>query len=88
MCNTCTSCFQGEFLSVTDPTIEAPFSPSSLPPFSKSGKMVSLWVTDYMANTAALVYKRDGYLNYNITPNMVLLIVLQAALTLAIFVKT
>ncbi len=32
--------------------------------------MLTMWVTDYVANTAILVYKRANYLSYNITSNM------------------
>jgi len=33
--------------------------------------MVTMWLTDYVANTAIFVYKRENYLTYNITSDMV-----------------
>lgn len=60
---------KGEFLSATSPT-EAPFSPSPLPPESESTKMAYLWMTDYVINTAGLVYQQSGVLNETITPSM------------------
>ena len=62
--------FKGEFLSATSPA-EAPFSPSPLPPESESTKMAYLWMTDYVINTAGLVYQQSGVLNETITPSMV-----------------
>ena len=61
---------QGEFFSVSDP-VEAPFSPSPLPPLSTTDKMMYFWLTDYVANTAGLVYQKAGYLTYKITPDIV-----------------
>ena len=68
--------FQGEFLSSTQPYVDPHLTPTTLPPVPpvmKSGnsRMVYLWVTDYVANTAALVYMRAGYLRYNVTADMV-----------------
>ena len=62
--------FQGEFLSATSPK-EAPFSPTPLPPESESDKMAYLWMTDYVVNTAGLVFQQAGALNETITPSMV-----------------
>lgn len=61
---------KGEFESVAHPT-EAPFSPPPLPAISGSDQMVYIWLTDYIANTAGLVYHQMGVLAYNITPEMV-----------------
>ena len=61
---------KGEFLSATSPR-EAPFSPSLLPPESESVKMAYLWMTDYVVNTAGLVFQQAGVLNETITPSMV-----------------
>lgn len=66
--------FQGEFYLEQDANAVIPFSPSPLPPLSSSSdssKMISLLLTDYVANTAALVYMRLGYLRYDITPDAV-----------------
>ncbi len=60
-------------MSLSNPTIEAPFNPPILPQYTETPKkMATLWVTDYVANTAILVYKRANYLSYNITPDMVI----------------
>lgn len=62
--------FKGEFQSATAPK-EAPFSPAPLPPDSESAKMVYVWVTDYLLNTAGLVYQDAGILNETVTPSTV-----------------
>ncbi|KAJ7390728.1 hypothetical protein OS493_022809 [Desmophyllum pertusum] len=59
---------KGEFQSPTAPK-EAPFSPASLPPESESVKMVYVWVTDYLLNTAGLVFQDAGVLNETVTPS-------------------
>ena len=61
---------KGEFQSATAPK-EAPFSPAPLPADSDSTKMVYVWVTDYILNTAGLVYQDAGILNETVTPSMV-----------------
>lgn len=60
---------KGEFQSVTAPK-EAPFSPVSLPADSESAKMAYVWLTDYVVNTAGLVYQDAGFLNETVTPSM------------------
>ncbi|KAK2554856.1 Lipopolysaccharide-binding protein [Acropora cervicornis] len=62
--------FKGEFLSAISPR-EPPFSPSLLPFESESDKMVYVWLTDYVVNTAGFVYQSAGVLNETITPSMV-----------------
>ena len=57
-------------MSATAPK-EAPFSPTPLPTASESVKMAYLWMTDYVVNTAGLVYHEAGVLNETITPSMV-----------------
>ena len=61
---------KGEFLSAIIPK-EAPFSPTPLPPESESDKMAYIWLTDYVVNTAGLVYQEAGILNETVTPSMV-----------------
>jgi len=62
---------KGEIFLATDP-VEAPFSPLPLPPVADtSSKMVYVWITDYVANTAGLVYQKAGKLQYKITPEMI-----------------
>ena len=36
-----------------------------------TGKMMYVWLTEYMADTAGFVYQQAGQLNYNVTPSMV-----------------
>ncbi len=75
MLPSCELSLQGEFTSVREPNKDVPFSPSPLPPLPPSSqekcRMVYLWATDYVANTASLVYMEAGYLQYNVTPDMV-----------------
>ena len=61
---------KGEFESVSHPT-EAPFSPPPLPPITDTSKMMYVWLTEYVVNTAGLVYHEAGFLAYNITPDKV-----------------
>ena len=64
---------QGEIQSVSDPE-EYPFAPSPLPPVSGhdySEKMMYVWMTDYVANSAAVVYQKAGLMSYTITDDMV-----------------
>jgi lipopolysaccharide-binding protein len=61
---------KGEFLSITNP-VEAPISPSPLPSINETEKMMYLWVTDYVANTAGIVYQSSGILVYNVTQDMI-----------------
>lgn len=60
---------KGEFVSAISPE-EAPFSPSPLPFDSESDKMAYIWITDYVVNTAGLVYQDAGVLNKTIIPSM------------------
>ena len=60
--------FQGEFQSAKEPK-QAPFSPVPLPPDSASDKMAYVWLTDYVIDTAGLVYHEAGALNVTITPS-------------------
>lgn len=57
---------KGEFMSVSHPT-EAPFSPNPLPSSSESTQMAYVWLTDYVVNTAGLVYQKAGQLAKNVT---------------------
>ena len=58
---------------MSDPE-EYPFQPSPLPPVSGhdySEKMMYVWMTDYVANSAAVVYQKAGLMSYTITDDMV-----------------
>jgi lipopolysaccharide-binding protein len=61
---------QGEFFSISNHQ-EAPFTPNPLPAVNDTGKMMYVWLTEYMADTAGFVYQQAGQLNYNVTPSMV-----------------
>ena len=61
---------KGEFESLAHP-MEAPFSPPPLPPISSTSKMMYIWLTEYVVNTAGLVYHETGFLAYNVTPDKV-----------------
>jgi hypothetical protein len=61
---------QGEFFSISNHQ-EAPFTPNPLPSVNDTGKMMYVWLTEYMADTAGFVYQQAGQLNYNVTPSMV-----------------
>ena len=52
-------------------SVEAPMSPVALPAMSKTDRMLYVWFTDYVANTAGFVYYTAGKLAYNVTPDMV-----------------
>ena len=61
---------QGEFFSIANHQ-EAPFTPNPLPAVNGTDKMMYVWLTEYMADTAGFVYQQSGELNYNVTPSMV-----------------
>ena len=61
---------QGEFYAIANHQ-EAPFTPVMLPAVNDTGKMMYVWLTEYMADSAGFVYQQAGVLNYNITPSMV-----------------
>ena len=61
---------QGEFFSIAHP-VEAPFSAPPLPAIASYDKMMYLWLTDYIANTAGVVYQQAGILQVTVTPDMV-----------------
>ena len=64
--------YSGEFQLISDPE-DPPFSPPPLPSPGNGtdDQMISIWFTDYVANTAGLVYHEAGMLNRNITPDAV-----------------
>ncbi|XP_062512146.1 bactericidal permeability-increasing protein-like [Corticium candelabrum] len=61
---------KGEFLYVPHP-IETPFQPPPLPLPSATNFMSTLWLTNYIANTAGYVFWEAGTLQINVTPDMV-----------------
>ena len=64
--------YSGEFQLISDPE-DPPFSPPPLPSLGNgiNEQMISIWISDYVANTAGLVYHKAGILNYNITPDAI-----------------
>ena len=58
---------QGEFFSRKAPA-EAPFSPPPMPGVTKTDKMLYVWLSDYMADTAGYVYQQAGVMQYELTP--------------------
>ena len=44
--------------------------PAPLPAISSTDRMMYVWFTDYVANTAGAVYQAAGVLSYNVTPDM------------------
>ena len=77
---------KGEFLSIPHP-VECHCIPSPLPPITSSSKMVYVWLTDYVANSAAFVYQTAGVLEYTVTPDMVNTIISMHVVTLSVFVS-
>ena len=58
---------QGEFYNRNNPQ-EAPFSPPALPGVQATDRMMYLWLSDYMADTAGYVYQKAGLMQYELTP--------------------
>ena len=61
---------KGEFLSRAKPH-EATISPVILPSVGSPTRMLYIWLTTYIANTAGIVYDEAGELKAAITPNEV-----------------
>ena len=61
---------KGEFEAIAHPK-DAPFSPPPLPPVNDTSQMMYIWLTEYVVNTAGLVYHESGFLAYNVTPDKV-----------------
>ena len=58
---------KGEFFNRNNPK-EAPFTPPPLPGVQATDKMLYVWLTDYLADTAGYVYQQAGILQYVMTP--------------------
>lgn len=56
---------------MTTGPVDIPLTPTALPPLEKVDKMMYLWLTDYIANSAAIVYYTAGRLQHTITDDMV-----------------
>ncbi|XP_065884847.1 bactericidal permeability-increasing protein-like isoform X2 [Dysidea avara] len=61
---------KGEFYSIAKP-VEAPITAPPIPPATSVdySKMMYVWVSTYVVNSAAFVYRQSGILAYNITPS-------------------
>ncbi|XP_078354503.1 lipopolysaccharide-binding protein-like [Oculina patagonica] len=59
---------KGEFKSRKNPHPTSLIAPQTLPSFTEADKMVYIWVTDYVFNTASLVYHEEGVLRKTIRP--------------------
>ncbi|XP_062499208.1 uncharacterized protein LOC134176553 [Corticium candelabrum] len=57
---------KGEFFAYPHPR-EAPFQPSPFPDAANSSRMMSIWLSDYIANSAGYVYTALGDLQYHVT---------------------
>ena len=57
---------KGEFFSVADKS-EAPFSPSPVPSPAWTPRMMTIWLSDYVANTAGYALFEHGALEFNIS---------------------
>ena len=60
--------FQGEFRSRKNPHPTGLSPPQTLPFFAETEKMVYILVSDYVLNTASLVYHEEGKLRRTIKP--------------------
>ena len=58
---------------VANPFADAPFLPPPLPEISSNttDKMLYLWITDHVANTAGYIFQKGNALKYNIKPDIV-----------------
>jgi hypothetical protein len=56
----------GEIFDKANPT-ECPSPKQDMPETVDSDKMVTLWITEYMLNTAGYAYQNAGFLQYNLT---------------------
>ena len=51
--------------------VDLPLTPPALPAPTKAERMVYVWLTDYVGDTAGIIYQEAGVLAYNVTPDMV-----------------
>lgn len=59
---------KGEFKSRRYPHATAMLVPKTIPDFAEVDKMVYIWLTDYVFNTASLVFHHEGKLRTTIRP--------------------
>jgi len=62
---------KGEFYPTGHFDKEAPFPVPAMDTTGASSKMVYMWITDYVINTAGYVFQTIGKLTYNITNDMI-----------------
>ncbi len=58
--------FQGEFFFVND-TQEAPFQPPPMPATPESGKMLSIFLSDYVVNSLGYVLQNHHMMQQHLT---------------------
>lgn len=63
--------FQGEFKAVGNLDSRSPFVPAPLPSLDEVDRMIYIWLTDYLFNTASFVYHEQGALRTIIRPSNV-----------------
>ena len=51
--------------------IQIPFSPAAFPPVQVNGRMLYVWLSDYILNSAGYVFQQTGLLQYTITPKLI-----------------
>ena len=55
----------------TNQQVQIPFSPAAFPPVQVDGRMMYMWLSDYMLNSAGYVFQQTGLLQYTITPKLI-----------------
>ena len=51
--------------------IQIPFTPAPFPSVQTDGRMLYVWLSDYMLNSAGYVLQQTGVLHYTITPKLI-----------------
>ena len=51
--------------------IPIPFTPAPFPPVKTDGRMLYVWLSDYILNSAGYVLQQTGILHYTITPKLI-----------------
>ncbi|KJE90290.1 LBP/BPI/CETP family protein [Capsaspora owczarzaki ATCC 30864] len=61
---------KGEFYYIKHP-VECPFTPAATPANVTNTKMLSVWLTSFIADSAGYAYLEAGQLEYTVTPDQV-----------------
>ena len=62
--------FKGAFQPASQ-QIQIPFSPAAFPPVQVDGRMLYVWLSDYILNSAGYVLQQTGLLQHTITPKII-----------------